>query len=85
MGRAAMINSDRASNRWVLDAGEWRHRPWWKVAINTVLRSFQDTRSGARLWLVVSVCDEREGRPRCKGYGFRRVEMKHPSEVSHGS
>ena len=25
---------------WKPDGGRWLHRPWWKVAINTVLRVF---------------------------------------------
>ena len=35
-----------------------RHRPWFKVVINTVLRFFQKRRRPARLWVLVSVFED---------------------------
>lgn len=55
---------------WVRNAdGGWNHRPWWKVAVNTVLRLLQP--GIRRKWVVYtrSVGDP----PVAIGYGFGRV------------
>lgn len=45
------------------------HRPWFKVAINTVLRFCQTRRRPARLFVLVSIFDGE----RLTGYRFGRV------------
>lgn len=59
---------------WLWTADGWRHRPWWKVAINTILRVFQPQ---ARKWVVYTVTDpppdDPAHPPRVLGYGFGRV------------
>lgn len=45
------------------------HRPWFKVAINTVLRVVQTRRRPARLVVLASVFRGE----RCVGYRFMRV------------
>jgi hypothetical protein len=48
----------------------WRHAPWWKVAINSLLRFLQP---GLRRKLVIySVCEDGSP-PRVVGYGFGRI------------
>lgn len=54
---------------WHHDGHGWRHRPWWKVAINTVLRAFQPQ---ARKLVVVTHCREADP-PEVLGYGVRLV------------
>ncbi len=51
------------------------HRPWFKVAINTVLRAVQTRRRPAELLVLVSLFDGTGDDPtaRCVGYRFRRV------------
>jgi len=82
IARVSTMNkdTDQCAGAWVNDLGKWLHRPWWKVAINTVLRAVQPTRPGARPWLVVSICEsDRAGeRPRCLAFSFTRVEMTQP-------
>ena len=60
---------------WARDGNEWRHRPWWKVAINTVLRWLQP--GVARKLVIYTVTDtdtDCDGtHPRVLGYGFGRV------------
>lgn len=58
---------------WANLEGEWRHRPWWKVAINTTLRALQTRRRPARLFVVVTVCTEDGDPPRVLGYRFGKV------------
>ena len=65
---------DLSPDHWVLDDGQWLHRPWWKVAINTALRAVQP-------WprkLVVVTCaeDGPDDRPRAIGYQLRIVEHR---------
>ncbi len=52
---------------------QWVHRPWWKVAINTVLRAFQPQ---LRKWLVYSVTDDSTTPPTVLGYGFGPIMHK---------
>jgi hypothetical protein len=52
--------------------GGWAHRPWFKVAINTVLRLLQPRRRPARLLVLATVCDDGDP-PRVNGYRLRRV------------
>jgi hypothetical protein len=55
---------------WIKVDGKWLHRPWWKVAINTVLRLVQPGR-----WkFVIFTRSTRTDPPRAIGYGFGRVE-----------
>jgi hypothetical protein len=35
------------------------HRPWFKVAINTVLRAFQTWRQPTHVFVLISVFDDR--------------------------
>jgi hypothetical protein len=51
--------------------GSWNHRPWWKVAINTVLRWFQPFTD--RKWVVYTVSTEGGEPPTTLGYGFGRI------------
>ncbi len=50
--------------------GEWRHRPWWKVVINTALRIVQPQ---PRKWVVYTRTDESTSPPTVLGYGFGPV------------
>lgn len=69
-----MSRLDRAPHRWILDEGQWCHRPWWKVAANTVLRLLQP---GRRKWVFFTHCEETPGeRPRAFGYGFGPIVHK---------
>lgn len=55
----------------------WTHSPWWKVVINTFLRSMQRRRKYR--WLIVTKINTESfihGRPIVTGYGFRKVEMR---------
>jgi hypothetical protein len=58
---------------WVLLGGEWRHRPWWKVAINSVLRALQPFTD--RKLVIATVCIDRPsgGPPLIVDYQLRRV------------
>lgn len=57
---------------WIRDGDRWLHRPWFKVAINTVLRAMQTRHRPAHLLVLASVCDDGDP-PRVTGYRFRRV------------
>jgi hypothetical protein len=54
--------------------GTWRHAPWWKVAINTVLRWLQPRARWK--WVVYTECADTDGDgpPRVLGYGFGPIE-----------
>jgi hypothetical protein len=62
---------------WIKHPDGWLHRPWWKVAANTVLRALQ---CGRRYrWLITTEVDFDSliaGQPKVTGYGFSRVEIK---------
>lgn len=51
--------------------GRWLHRPWWKVAINTVLRRLQP--GVERKWVVYTVTSVDGDPPVVHGYGFGRI------------
>lgn len=53
--------------------GDWLHRPWWKVAINTVLRAIQPR---TRAYLIYTKCDDDTEPPTVLGYGFGLIKMK---------
>lgn len=58
------------------DSG-WRHRPWWKVAINAVLR-FAQPRGPGRKLVIATQCESGDDAdptnpPRAVGYRLRRV------------
>lgn len=69
----------RSRRGWVSYApGCWRHRPWWKRAINSVLRFFQTRRRPARLLVVATQCaldhaGEEDEPPEVLGYTISRV------------
>lgn len=79
VGPGGSVTIDAGRYRgWVRIAdGCWRHAPWWKVAINKVLRFFQTRRRPARLLVLATVCDETHESddvpPRATGYALRRV------------
>lgn len=64
---------------WTFDPGfGWRHRPWWKVAVNTALRSLQSRGPGRKL-VIATRCvggndHDPDDPPRAIGYELRRVE-----------
>lgn len=61
---------------WVRNAsGSWNHRPWWKVAVNTVLRAVQTRRRPADIWVVATKCINMPhgAAPRAVGYRFQKV------------
>lgn len=61
---------DRDSD-WAFRNGQWLHRPWWKVAVNTVLRLFQPQ---PYKYVIYTNCIDRENeRPIAIGYGFGRI------------
>ena len=64
-------------SNWVMTDAGWRHRPWWKVAINSLLRH-------AQFWtdsklLLATESEEVIGidcEPVILGYGFHRITMR---------
>ncbi len=63
---------------WVRTERGWRHAPWWKRAINTVLRTLQP-RSG-RPVLVYTIADVNAPAsepPRVIAYGIGRIDVGH--------
>lgn len=54
------------------DDGRWLHRPWWKVAINTVLRALQPRRRWK--WVLYTRTTRDGDPPTVLGYGFGRIE-----------
>ena len=72
---------------WVrYDAGwGWAHRPWWKVAINTVLRLVQP--GVRRKWVIFTRCeagrelDHAPVPPRVLGYGFGQITHRTAGEL----
>lgn len=64
------------SSDWVMTESGWRHRPWWKVVINTVLRKIQ-SRSDRPI-LIATLTDNPSvyaGEPEATGYKLCRVTM----------
>lgn len=59
---------------WYRTDDGWRHAPWWKRAINTVLRALQRGRPVA--WLVYTRCTIDGDPPAVLGYGFGRIPMR---------
>jgi hypothetical protein len=57
-----------------MDGDVWVHRPWWKVAINTVLRRLQYGRPAC--WLVYSKTTVDGEPPAVLGYGFGLIPMR---------
>ncbi len=61
---------------WVMTERGWRHRPWWKHWINTVLIALQP---GPFKWLVCSNCTVADNfapePPEVLSYGFGRVQF----------
>lgn len=64
----------RRIDNWEKVDGKWLHRPWWKVAVNTVLRRFQRKRSKK---LVIATISTIVGEPpRVLGYKLAFVEHR---------
>lgn len=59
---------------WTDDTGGWWHRPWWKVAINTVLRWLQPRARWK--WVVYTNSAEEGDPPAVFGYGFGRIDHR---------
>ena len=56
-------------------SGCWMHRPWWKVAVNTILRFFQRRGPGDK-YVIFTKADygyDGEKTPITRGYGFGKV------------
>ena len=66
---------------WLRHEHGWAHRPWWKVAINTVLRLVQPR--VRRKWVVYTRCEggpqSRTAPPTVLGYGFGRIDHRSPA------
>ena len=62
----------RARCGWCLSGGRWLHRPWWKVAVNTILRWLQP--GIVCKWVVYTRTTIDGDPPRVLGYGFGRVK-----------
>lgn len=61
---------DRDSD-WTFRNGQWLHRPWWKITVNTVLRLVQPQ---PYKYVIYTNCIDRENeRPIAIGYGFGRI------------
>lgn len=77
----------RERPHWSCTPEGWRHRPWWKVVINTVLRPFQPQ---ARKLVVYTRCEggddaDPQRPPRVIGYGFglvRHLSTRTPSTTA---
>lgn len=57
--------------------GGWRHRPWWKVAANRLLRFVQPRGPGYKV-VIATLCEggddsDPTNPPRARGYVLRRV------------
>jgi hypothetical protein len=66
----------RKRDDWIMTESGWRHRPWWKVGINSVLRAIQ-YRSDRPL-LVATLTNNPSvyaGTPDATGYKLCRVPM----------
>lgn len=71
---------------WHFVDGRWLHRPWWKVAINTLLRLVQPwpNKFVVCTWIEPTSWPDRPDRcPQAIGFGFRRV--LHTAQPKAGS
>lgn len=57
--------------------GCWRHRPWWKVAVNTFLRFVQTRRRPARLLVVATQCEDGDDITPPRVLGYKLVKVLH--------
>lgn len=67
-------------SRWVMTDAGWRHRPWWKVAINSALRFVQ--RGRKHQWLIATkakVYASPDRHPDVEGYSFELIEVSNAS------
>ena len=56
---------------WTLTDRGWRHRPWWKVVINSILRRLQP---GPVKWVIATRArQEGEGERVAVGYTFAPI------------
>lgn len=58
----------------VMTPAGWRHRPFFKVVANTILRAVQAWADTPLL--IVSVTDMSGERPKLVGYRLARIEMR---------
>ena len=66
---------------WVRTSAGWLHRPWWKVAINGLLRRLQPHTPNK--WVVYTVCttpDDPDEAPAVLTYGIGPIP--HTNEVA---
>lgn len=73
----------QAGDGWALTAEGWRHRPLWKVVVNSILRTAQFWTS--RRLLVATDSEQLDGincSPMTLGYRLCRVEMKEAGYAS---
>lgn len=67
-------------SNWVMTDAGWRHRPWWKVAINAALRKIQKGRQSQ--WLIATKAagsDLFTCEPVAIGYCLTKVEVSNAS------
>jgi hypothetical protein len=65
-----------SAKAWRFVEGRWLHRPWWKVAINAVLRLLQPWPNKLVVCTWIEPIAEPDHPDRCPhaiGFGFRRV------------
>ena len=58
---------------WTRVDGHWRHRPVWKMVVNSALRFFQRRGPGRKL-VVFTRCTTEGDPPTVLGYGIGMVE-----------
>lgn len=66
---------------WVRTSAGWRHRPWWKVVVNTVLRRLQP--DAVNKWVIYTVCtvpDDPDEQPETLTYGFGPIPHNNQSQ-----
>ena len=66
---------DLHPDAWVFADGQWLHRPWWKVAVNALLRSVQPWPRKIVIYTLTATTgpDREDVRPRAVGFGIGRV------------
>lgn len=64
---------------WVFTEYGWRHRPWWKIVINPILRLFQPRKRYK--WVIYTKTVFDNGLPQVKGYGFGKIKHLSKKEL----
>lgn len=72
--------SQAAVGHWVMTSHGWRHRPPWKVTVNTALRALQPW---SRRWVVYTRCVGDP--PVAIGYGFGRIRHEGVRPLRHAA